>query len=37
VFLAALDLHAAFLAATAPIVHANLQAMMDVLTGKAPR
>ncbi|MCY1141575.1 DEAD/DEAH box helicase [Actinoplanes sp. Pm04-4] len=36
VFLAALDLHAAFLAATASIIRNNLHAMIDILIGRAP-
>lgn len=36
VFLTALELHAAFIAATAPIMRGNLHAMMDILSGKAP-
>jgi AAA domain len=35
-FLAALDLHAAFLAGAAPIVRTNLRAAMEVVTGQAP-
>ncbi|MEU5903785.1 AAA domain-containing protein [Micromonospora sp. NPDC047467] len=36
VFLAALDLHEAFLAGTAKIMRANLTAAIDVLSGQAP-
>ncbi|MEU4565182.1 ATP-binding protein [Micromonospora sp. NPDC023956] len=36
VFLAALDLHAAFLAGAAAIMRANLTAAVDVLTGQVP-
>jgi hypothetical protein len=36
VFLAALDLHTAFIAATAPVMRSNLHTMMDVLNGNAP-
>ncbi|HET8682619.1 MAG TPA: DEAD/DEAH box helicase [Micromonosporaceae bacterium] len=36
VFLAALDLHAAFIAGAASILRSNLQAVVDILTGQAP-
>lgn len=37
VFLAALDLHTAFLTGAAPIMRSNLHAAMDVLDGSAPK